>query len=161
MGEHLMGLFGSNNNAAPKQESPKQVKQSKQDIETIIGKNTKIIGQIIGEANIRVDGHIDGGIDLLGDVVVGETGSVVGNVKVKNLVLAGSLVGNVITEEGLSIQSTGQLIGDVQVHSLSIAEGAVFKGKSDMVANIPLPEQNNFLQDSTNLLQPSQQEEME
>lgn len=102
------------------------------DIETIIGKNTCIKGELNGDGNVRIDGHIDGSISIMGNAVIGETGVVVGDVQSGNLVVTGIITGNANVKESLCIYSTGQLVGDVRVRMLKIDDGGVFKGKSDM-----------------------------
>ena len=102
------------------------------DIETIIGKSTTITGKVQSMGSIRIDGRIDGGLDASGNAVIGESGSVQGDIKAGSLIIAGTVMGNVDCDGNLTIQSTGQLVGDVHVHSLNIAEGGVFQGRSDM-----------------------------
>lgn len=102
------------------------------DIETVIGRNTVIKGEITGTSNVRIDGTVDGGITSEGCVVIGETGTVNGDIKAQLLNVSGTVNGNAIIQDNLSIASTGQLIGDVQVGSLNIAQGGIFKGRSEM-----------------------------
>ena len=102
------------------------------DIDTIIGRETAITGQLQGSGNIRIDGRIDGGISITGSAVIGESGSVQGDIKAGSLTVAGTVTGNVDCDGNLTIQSTGQLVGDVRVRSLNIADGGIFKGRSEM-----------------------------
>ena len=102
------------------------------DIETIIGKNTKIQGEVSGTGNLRIDGEIEGELKLSGSVIVGETGMVTGNVSARSLDVSGTVHGNAQTEEGLTIHSAGQLIGDVKVNAFQIEDGGIFKGRSEM-----------------------------
>ena len=102
------------------------------DIETVIGKNTKIQGEVSGTGNLRIDGEIEGELKLSGSVIVGETGMVTGNVSARSLDVSGTVHGNAQTEEGLTIHATGQLIGDVKVNAFQIEDGGIFKGRSEM-----------------------------
>lgn len=102
------------------------------DIETVIGKNTKIQGEVSGTGNLRIDGEIEGELKLSGTVIVGETGMVTGNVSARSLNVSGTVHGNARTEESLTIHSSGQLIGDVQVNAFQIEDGGIFKGRSEM-----------------------------
>ena len=102
------------------------------DIETVIGKNTKIQGEVSGTGNLRIDGEIEGELKLSGSVIVGETGMVTGNVSARSLDVSGTVHGNAQTEEGLTIHSEGQLIGDVKVNAFQIEDGGIFKGRSEM-----------------------------
>jgi len=104
------------------------------EIETIIGKNTQVKGEIKGSGNIRLDGKLDGDIAISGDVIIGEFGKVIGNVKAENMLISGIITGNVHISNKLEIFKSGQLIGDVKAAILSIDEGAKFTGHSDMEA---------------------------
>ncbi len=110
----------------------KNVDNPVRDIETIIGKETTITGQLSSQGNIRVDGRIDGGVTISGDAVIGESGIVQGDIKAGSLTVAGTVTGNVDCDGNLSIHATGQLVGDVRVRSLNIADGGVFRGRSEM-----------------------------
>ena len=102
------------------------------DIETIIGKDTTITGKISGSGNIRIDGHVDGDISTTGDIVIGASGDVKGDIKGASLTVVGTVTGNVDCDGSLSVHATGQLVGDVRVRSLNIADGGVFRGRSEM-----------------------------
>ena len=104
----------------------------KNDIETIIGNNTVIKGEINGSSNLRVDGLVEGGVNVSGCVIVGENGRIKGDVAADEMIISGSVEGNVTTNNCLSIYSTGQLTGDVKAGSLKIEEGGSFQGRSEM-----------------------------
>ncbi|MBQ7514759.1 MAG: polymer-forming cytoskeletal protein [Schwartzia sp.] len=113
-------------------ESMKKRVDSEADIETIIGHNTALTGQLQSGGNLRIDGRIDGGVSAVGDVIIGESGVVIGDIRARSLVVAGAVTGNVEVSGNLSIYATGQLVGDVRVKSLNIADGGIFQGRSEM-----------------------------
>ena len=102
------------------------------DIETIIGRGTIIKGNLEGSGNIRIDGDIDGDVSVTGNMVIGESGNVQGNIKADSLTVGGTIKGNADCDGNLCIQAKGQLIGDIRARSLNIAEGGIFKGRSEM-----------------------------
>lgn len=101
--------------------------------DTVIGEGSNFEGRIKSEASIRVEGHITGDIECLGDVTVGENGLAKSNITARHVTIAGTVNGNVTTKGTLTITSTGQLIGNTTSHSLIIAEGGIFQGQSKMV----------------------------
>lgn len=109
------------------------------DIETIIGKGTALNGNIASNGNLRVDGTLEGNIETTGHVVVGSSGIITGNISAASLDVGGTITGNVNTLGNLSIHPTGQLVGDVRVKSLNIADGGVFRGRSEMDARTSVP----------------------
>ncbi len=102
------------------------------DIETVIGKNTQIKGSIHGSGNMRVDGMVEGEISITGEIVVGDAGRVIGNISGRSVLISGEVTGNISAESKLEIMPNGKLYGDVNASVLSIAEGAVFRGQSNM-----------------------------
>lgn len=102
------------------------------EVETIIGSNFCFKGAITGKGNIRVDGMVEGEIAIDGDVIVGEKGCVTAGIGAKNVLIAGTVNGNMAMSGKLEILRTGKLYGDVRAVLLSIDEGAVFKGNSVM-----------------------------
>ena len=102
------------------------------EIETIIGKNNVIKGDIKGTGNVRIDGILEGNISISGCVVIGEEGRVNGDVSANEMVVSGLIEGNVATESTLAIYSTGRVVGDVKVGSLRIDEGGMLNGRSEM-----------------------------
>lgn len=109
------------------------------DIETIIGKGTALNGNIASNGNLRVDGTLEGNIETTGHVVVGSSGVITGNISAASLDVGGTITGNVNTLGNLSIHPTGQLVGDVRVKSLNIADGGVFRGRSEMDVHTSVP----------------------
>lgn len=102
------------------------------DIETVIGKNTIFKGAISGEGNVRIDGVLEGEISSNGDVVIGERSTIKAEIKASNVFISGTVNGNITVSNKLEINSTGKLFGDVKAAILSIAEGASFRGNSQM-----------------------------
>ena len=102
------------------------------DIETVVGKNTVIQGEIKGDGNIRIDGAVEGNITISGNVIVGESGLVKGDITANDMALSGHVEGDVVIEKKLHIFSTGQLSGDIKVGSLQIDDGGIFNGHSEM-----------------------------
>ncbi|MCQ4925602.1 polymer-forming cytoskeletal protein [Tissierella carlieri] len=106
-----------------------------EDLDSLIGENIKITGKIEGKGNLRVDGFIEGDINYEGNIVVGETGKVYGNIKANDISLAGTIHGNVDSKTKLVILPTGTLIGDIQVSSFVVHENAKFDGNCKMLSN--------------------------
>ncbi len=110
----------------------KKMIQEVASVETIIGKNTEFKGTITSQGTVRVDGKLEGELISSGDVVVGETGVIQAQIKAKNLTVAGEVRGNVDIADRLDLLATAKLFGDIKIKILTIEEGAVFKGASEM-----------------------------
>ncbi|MEY8416220.1 MULTISPECIES: bactofilin family protein [Tissierella] len=106
-----------------------------EDLDSLIGENIKITGKIEGKGNLRVDGFIEGDIDYDGNIVIGESGKVYGNIKANDISLAGTAHGNIDSKTKLVILPTGTLIGDIEVSSFIVHENAKFDGNCKMLNN--------------------------
>jgi len=109
-------------------------------MDTIIGENTTIKGDIESDSSIKVTGRIEGDIKAAGDVIVLINATVTGNVWAENLIVAGTINGDVHVKNNLRLESTARLIGDMEVHSFVTDEGAIFEGNCKMISNPVLDE---------------------
>ncbi|HHV71839.1 MAG TPA: polymer-forming cytoskeletal protein [Clostridia bacterium] len=111
-----------------------EIEISTEKIDTIIGKETVFIGKVVVNGTLRIEGKIEGEINGKGDVIIGETGRVKGNIKARHLLLAGEVEGNLDLSGKLELTSNAKLYGDIRVESLVIGEGARFIGNSTMIS---------------------------
>jgi len=105
--------------------------KKQQEIETLIGAKTSILGEVTTQGTLRLDGEIDG--DIRADwVIVGETGNVKGDINTRGAVIGGKVNGNIKSKESTEILETGEVYGDIYTIKLNISEGALFRGHSFM-----------------------------
>ncbi len=102
----------------------------------IITNGTVIKGDITATGDFRLDGTLEGNIQLNGKLVVGDTGGVNGNVLCMNANIIGTVNGNLSVKELLSLHSTARVKGDILINKLSIEPGAVFTGKCCMLDEV-------------------------
>lgn len=103
-------------------------------IDTLIGKSAIVEGTINGEGTIRIDGKVNGGINITGNLVLGEEGLILGNIKAENAFIAGTIEGNVTVNAQLHLTHTARLTGDMLVKNVVIDEGAVFNGSCKILS---------------------------
>lgn len=100
-----------------------------------IGKTISIQGDISGAEDIYVDGQIQGSIQLSGNsLTVGPNGRIHADVSAKNVVVGGTVEGNIQVTERTEMRKTAVVTGDVQTRRIAIEEGAYFKGKLEILA---------------------------
>ena len=107
--------------------------------ETIIGANTTFVGTVKTDGNIRVDGSVEGEIEVLGNLIIGATGRVIATVKAQNIHVSGAVKGEITASEQLEISPSGKVWGDITASSLHIEPGGLFRGQSTMTTNIEEP----------------------
>jgi cytoskeletal protein CcmA (bactofilin family) len=97
-----------------------------------IEKNTKIKGDIISEADFRIDGKLDGNVKTSGKVVIGKDGYIHGKVECVNADIEGSFNGELMVSDLLSLKSSAVIEGTVNVAKLSVEPGATFNASCNM-----------------------------
>ncbi len=122
-------------------------------IDTLIGKDSNLVGTIESTGTIRVDGKFEGEITTKGDLVIGESGQVQGKIKAQNIVIAGQVRGEVEAGGKLELVPTGNLQGEAKMTLLIIEEGAVFQGNCQQLSK-DQKEKGRFLQIDTPKEQP-------
>lgn len=103
-------------------------------VATLIGEEAYFQGTLTVKGSLRIDGQVEGNIADGLTIIIGETGKVKGDITAENVVIAGSVNGNVTAVHQLEILSQGRLEGDLRTPRLSIEEGAAFEGRSTMLS---------------------------
>ncbi len=98
----------------------------------VIGAKTTIQGELSGDEDILVEGTIEGEVRIVRSLMIGSGGTVRAKVHAQAVVVAGQLVGDCEVGQRMEIQATGRVTGNIRAPRIVIAEGAVFKGNSDM-----------------------------
>ncbi|MCL2839735.1 MAG: polymer-forming cytoskeletal protein [Defluviitaleaceae bacterium] len=97
---------------------------------TVIGKGMYLeSARLSGHESVRIDGIYKGQIDIEGSLVLGDEGSVTGDIRANYFLVAGEVVGNIYCTSQLHFASTAKVFGDVQSPSLIVDEGAQVSGK--------------------------------
>lgn len=109
-------------------------KKEKGDI-TVISKNTKFTGDLESE-NVYIDGVLNTPELKSVNLVVGKSGIITGNVKVKSIDVIGTVIGD-ISCESITIHNSAKITGNVSYSlSLTISEGALFEGNISKIKEI-------------------------
>jgi cytoskeletal protein CcmA (bactofilin family) len=98
----------------------------------LIGSKIVIKGEVLGEEDVVVEGTIEGVVRIGRDLKISPGGVVKATVEAQSVVVSGELVGDCSAQAKIEIQSTGRLTGNIKAPKIVIAEGAMFKGNSDM-----------------------------
>ncbi len=101
-------------------------------VENTIGAGTFVHGDLKGPGGFRIDGTVDGHVEADGPVIIGESGSVEGSIRARDVVLLGRVRGDIRATGHLEIGPNGKVVGDVSVTSLRMHKGGVFRGASRM-----------------------------
>lgn len=99
-----------------------------------IGSGLKVRGELTGNADLLVDGELQGKITL-GDsrVTIGQSGRVQADIEARNIVIEGSVQGNLKARESVHLGSTSRVQGSILTPRIGIDDGARLRGKVEMV----------------------------
>lgn len=107
-------------------------------INTVIGRGSVSEGRFRIETGVRVDGVLKGELVSSGTLIVGESGVIEADVKVREALISGRIVGDLVAEEKVHLQSQATFIGKIRTRVLVVEEGAVFKAECDAGGEIQL-----------------------
>lgn len=93
---------------------------------------TKVVGDLITDSNLRIDGEIVGNVFSRSKVVIGETGVIFGNISCLEADIEGKVEGSLDIEGLLVLREKSKIIGDIVTSKLHIEEGAIFLGSCQM-----------------------------
>ena len=99
---------------------------------TIIGAGVVLVSKLSSNGNIRVDGAINGDITANGNVTIGESGEITGEIKAEVISIGGKVMGSINAKEKAVLESKAVLQGDIVAKILVVEAGAIFDGNSKM-----------------------------
>ena len=98
-----------------------------------IGGSVSIKGDLYGEEDLFIEGRIEGKITVKkGSVTVGEKGRVQADIKATNIQVASEVEGDLTGREQVVLLETGRVHGDIKAKSVTLQNGAQFKGSIDI-----------------------------
>lgn len=95
----------------------------------VIGKGLVVRGELSGEGNVELADQFEGKISLSGMVVVLEGAYIQSDISATEIVVAGSVRGNLVASEKVEFSSTGRLFGNVRSKVLLVREGGKVYGR--------------------------------
>ena len=100
----------------------------------VLGKSVIVKGQIVSREDLTIDGEVEGTVELQEHrLTVGPNGKVLASVKAREIVVLGTIHGNVETTDKIDIRKDAKLVGDIRTARIVIEDGAYFKGNIDIV----------------------------
>ena len=105
----------------------------------VLGKSVVVKGQILSREDLTIDGEVEGTVEMQEHrLTIGPNGKVRASVKAREVIVLGTLHGNVETSERLDLRKEAKLVGDIRTARIVIEDGAYFKGNVDIIrAEVP------------------------
>jgi len=102
---------------------------------SIVGQGMQVNGDVVTDGTVRIEGRVEGTIRAARSVVLGRSGEVVGDIMTQDAVIGGRVIGSVMAETRLELQSTAVIEGEIRTPAqhLQLDEGACFNGQIRMI----------------------------
>ena len=101
-----------------------------------IGRSLTIKGDLSGDEDLIIEGNIDGKVMLQShSVTIGESGRVAADISAAHIRVAGVVTGDLTGSDSVVLLRTGRVEGNISAKSVTLENGARFKGSIDMEAN--------------------------
>jgi cytoskeletal protein CcmA (bactofilin family) len=114
--------------------------RAQQQMPSIISEGVEIVGDMIGETEIQVDGAVRGNLKAK-RVMIGRTGLVDGSIKADTVTIAGTIAGDMVAKNA-TLEASARIKGGITVGGdLSMAAGARLEGKVTMKNALPADKQ--------------------
>lgn len=107
-------------------------KQKTEKVDTLIGQSAELRGDLIYKGGLHVDGKIKG--NVVGDnesstiLVLSESGSIEGEIKVPYIIVNGSVAGDIHALQSIELGAHARIKGNVYYNKIEMAMGAEVNG---------------------------------
>ena len=98
-----------------------------------LGKNVTVKGQIFAREDLTIDGEVEGTVECHEHrLTIGPNARVQAGLKAREIIIQGSIQGNVEAADKIDIKKEAKLVGDIKTSRIVIEDGAYFKGSIDI-----------------------------
>ena len=96
---------------------------------SVLDANLSLTGDVETDGTLRVDGRLEGSIRRADVVVLGTGASVVGDICAREVIVGGTVHGNVTATERAELQPSAVVTGDIEAGAIMIHEGCAVSGR--------------------------------
>lgn len=122
-------MFG--NKKKKEEKHVKNQNKSNGSLTTLIGDGSEIEGNVNSSSSAKIEGKLNGTVNVSETLIIGENGIVTGDVHTKHLIIYGKVEGKVKANL-LELKNKGKLKGDIIVEMVIIEKGGIFNGNCQM-----------------------------
>ena len=103
-------------------------------MQAIIGRSIVLKGEMSANEDLLIEGQFEGTVNLQDHcLTIGSNGKVKAEIQARQVIILGSVTGNVNAREKIEVRRSGNVTGDLTSASIAIEEGAYFKGSIDIL----------------------------
>ena len=101
-------------------------------LSAFIDQGSEFEGKLTFRDTVRIDGKFRGEITSENTLVIGDTGEIEATVRSNNVVVSGTVVGNIFASQKLTLHKSAKVEGDIEASSIVMEEGAHMNGRISM-----------------------------
>lgn len=101
----------------------------------ILNSDVEIKGNIKFSGEMACDAKVEGEIQTDGNLNLGDSAVINGNINAQSVVARGKINGNINAKEKIEVKARTELFGDIRAAKLVIEEGVTFVGKAEINPN--------------------------
>lgn len=113
---------------------------SQYKVRTFFDDETRFRGKLKFKESLEINGFFEGSIESEGMLQIYSGAEVIADVKVGVLIVSGTIRGDVTVGEYLEFLEGGRIIGNIKCPNIVMAEGSVFQGRLQMLADSADPD---------------------
>jgi len=102
-------------------------------IRTRLGADTVLKGTLRFRESVEISGKLEGKIIAEGYLFVRDGAEIRADIKAQDIIVAGTVHGNIEATRRLEILETGRIYGNVRTAQFRVADGVIFEGKCEMI----------------------------
>jgi cytoskeletal protein CcmA (bactofilin family) len=102
----------------------------------VVGPGARFEGTLAFRGEARVEGEVHGAVLARGTLHVAPGAVVRARIEAEELVVAGSVEGDVVAPRRVSLLAGARLVGDVCTGALALADGSLLEGRCEMLSGL-------------------------
>ena len=95
---------------------------------SIIGTGMRVVGDIMAEGVVKVEGVVVGTVRAGRQVLVAKGGEVEGDIITREAIVGGEVRGSIQAQDRVEVQATSVVFGDITTRRLLVQEGGELNG---------------------------------
>ncbi len=130
----FMSGMKDENKASDKKSFTDKIEEKLSKDQSVIGKNIKFRGELIGTEDLHIEGTVEGTVIMEGqNLTIGSEGEINANIHAQNIVINGKLTGDVLADELIEIKRSAIVKGNLIAPRIQLDDGGKFRGSMDMI----------------------------
>ena len=100
-----------------------------------VGKSVIFKGTLISSEDMTIDGQVEGTIEIRDQgLTIGPDADIRADIVARTITIHGTVIGNIRATDKVDIRETGRIDGDLVSPRISLADGALVRGRVDTVS---------------------------